>query len=141
MIRFFVEDVKFNLPKKLLLKNWLKSVIEDYRKKVGDINFIFASDEYLYDLNIKYLNHDYYTDVITFPYNEGNKISGDIYISVDRVKDNAEKFSADFLEELYRVMVHGVLHLLGYEDDTEEKKLIMRSKEDFYLQQLKNLEK
>ena len=140
MIRFFTEDVKFNLPKKLLLKKWLKSVIEDYQKKVGDINFIFASDEYLYDLNIKYLNHDYYTDVITFSYNEGNKISGDIYISIDRVKDNAKKYSVDFFDELHRVMVHGVLHLLGYEDDTEEKKLTMRSKEDFYLQQLKNLE-
>ncbi len=103
---------------------------------LDEISVIFCSDEYLLDVNRQYLNHDYYTDVITFSYAEHNQLNGDIFISVDRVKENAVIFDSSFIKELYRVIIHGVLHLMKYVDKTEEDKEFMRKKEEFYLEWL-----
>ncbi len=112
---------------------WLQKVASDENATIQNLTYIFCSDEYLLNMNIKYLAHDYYTDIITFPYQEGKVIEADLYISVDRVAENAGEFRVDFRNELNRVMVHGLLHLLGYKDKTTEDVTIMRSKEDFYL--------
>ncbi len=109
-------------------------VIESEIKKPGDISVIFCSDRYILDVNIKYLQHDYFTDIITFDYCEGNRISGDMFISIDSVKENAVHYGVDFENELDRVMVHGVLHLLGYDDHTPEDISVMREKENYYIQ-------
>ena len=103
---------------------------------MDDINYIFCSDDYLLARNIKYLKHDSLTDIITFNYCEGNKINCDIMISIDRVKENSSIFDTTFTEELYRVLIHGILHLIGYDDKTEKEKNLMRKKEDFYLNKL-----
>ena len=103
-------------------------------RKIGDINVIFCSDNYILDVNMKYLQHDYFTDIITFDYCEGKVLSGDLFISVDSVRENSIEFGTDFEEELHRVIVHGVLHLIGYDDHTEEDKKVMRQKENYYLQ-------
>lgn len=132
MVLFHSEN-GYNIPNKQLIKNWLKSVCSDNNKILKDINIIFMSDEQLLNINQQYLNHDYYTDVITFDYCTNNTVSGDIYISIDRVKDNSEKFKASFRKELLRVIVHGVLHLLGYADKTDLQKNEMRNFEDKYL--------
>lgn len=112
---------------------WLQKVASDENATIQNLTYIFCSDEYLLNMNIKYLAHDYYTDIITFPYQEGKVIEADLYISVDRVAENAGEFRVDFRNELNRVMVHGLLHLLGYKDKTTEDVTIMRSKEDYYL--------
>lgn len=112
---------------------WLQKVASDENATIQNLAYIFCSDEYLLNMNIKYLAHDYYTDIITFPYQEGKVIEADLYISVDRVAENAGEFRVDFRNELNRVMVHGLLHLLGYKDKTTEDVTIMRSKEDYYL--------
>jgi rRNA maturation RNase YbeY len=109
---------------------WLVVVIESEGSLVGEINFIISDDETLLSMNKEYLNHDYYTDVITFDYSSGKEISGDIFISWDRVKENADLFSVEKYDELRRVMVHGILHLLGYKDKTGQEKSIMRELED-----------
>lgn len=113
---------------------WIESIAKQESKTINYITFIFCSDDYLLDINIKYLNHDYYTDIITFPYKEGDDIESDIYISVDRVKENAEEFDESFENELLRVMAHGVLHLMGYGDKTPEMSAIMRAKENECIQ-------
>lgn len=128
------DPVKGNKKK---ISIWIKQIINQNKKEVGDINFIFCSNDYLLEINKKYLNHHYYTDVITFPYNEKNVLSGDIFISVDQVKLNAEQFKASFEEELYRVIIHGVLHLIGFEDDTDHKRMHMHVLEDEALELLK----
>jgi rRNA maturation RNase YbeY len=132
-IFFFSEDINFELlhPKTFIV--WIRSVILKENSQVGDLNFIFCSDEYLYDLNLKHLNHNTYTDIITFNYCENDLISGDIFISIDRIRDNSLKFSKLFNDELSRVIIHGVLHLVGYDDKLDEDQTIMRAKEDFYL--------
>lgn len=130
MIQFVEENVKFPLPNKNLTKKWIKLVIEASQKKVGDICIIFCDDEYLLNINRQYLNHDYYTDIITFDYVEGNKISGDLFISLDTVKFNSVKFSESFELEAKRVIIHGILHLLGLKDKTETEALEMRSAEN-----------
>lgn len=134
-ICFHSELPRFKLSEPLKTKNWLNKVILSCKKKSGDLNFIFCSDKYLLGINRDFLKHDYYTDVITFDYSEDKIIAGDIYISIDRVKDNARQEEQLFETELRRVMVHGVLHLLGYTDKTKALKLAMRKKEDFYLLQ------
>ena len=133
-IRFFSEEIDFVLEKRVKVRQWITGVIRAENKNPGTINYIFCSDGYLLDLNKAYLQHDTLTDIITFP-NEDipTKISGDIYISVERVKENALKFQQEPGSELKRVMVHGVLHLLGYHDKTRNEKTLMRSKEDYYL--------
>ena len=114
-------------------KKWLNQVISNEAKKEGDITYIFCYDDYLLEKNIRFLNHNTLTDVITFDYCEGNSVSGDIFISIERVKENSEVFKVDFLTELNRVMVHGLLHLLGYKDKTERESNLMRKKENYYL--------
>lgn len=134
MINYFFEDTNFKFNKRRANSKWLKSAIALENKKLGDISIIYCSDDYLLEINKQYLSHDYYTDVITFNYCEGDLISGDIFISVDTIKANAEEYGASFDNELCRVMVHGLLHLIGYDDDCESNQLIMRQKEDFYLE-------
>jgi len=114
-------------------KKWLNQVISNEAKEEGDITYIFCDDDYLLEKNIRFLNHNTLTDVITFDYCEGNSVSGDIFISIERVKENSEVFKVDFLTELNRVMVHGLLHLLGYKDKTERESNLMRKKENYYL--------
>ena len=140
MTQFKNENLKFTLRNKTILKKWISATINKEKRKEGDITFIFCSDEYLLLINKQYLQHDTYTDIITFDYSEGDSaqpISGDIFISIERVKENAEKFSTTFENELHRVIIHGVLHLLGYKDKTKVAKAQMTSKEDYYLKQLK----
>jgi len=132
-IFFLAEDVDFSIKHPSGISNWLIKVLSSERKKLGEITVIFCSDEYLLDMNQKHLQHDYYTDIITFDYSEGNLISGDLFISIDRVKDNSVSFGASFVNELHRVIVHGVLHLCGYGDKTPEQTQQMREKENFYL--------
>ncbi len=135
MINFHVEDIDFSLQQKLKIKNWLKRIIETEGFKTGDINYIFCSDDYLLKINIEYLDHDFLTDIITFDNSEEEeRIEGDIFISIDRVKDNATAFQASFEHELKRVLAHGVLHLCGYMDKTDEEEKLMRTKENQYLQ-------
>lgn len=134
MIRYFCEDIRFTYKNKLANNRWLKMVAGSEIRKIGDINVIFCSDNYILDVNMKYLQHDYFTDIITFDYCEGNVLSGDLFISVDSVRENSIEFGTDFEEELHRVIVHGVLHLIGYDDHTEEDKKLMRQKENYYLQ-------
>ena len=134
MIRYYREDTKFDLNGKLQNNRWLKEVAEKEGRKIGNINIIFCSDPYLLDVNKKYLGHDYYTDIITFDYCEKDILSGDLFISVDCVRDNASFYGTEFSNELNRVMVHGVLHLIGYDDHTDEDIAVMRSKENTYLE-------
>ncbi|MGE0078388.1 MAG: rRNA maturation RNase YbeY [Bacteroidales bacterium] len=124
------QDVKFNLKNKTKIKNWIKTVIAHYNKDLGDINYIFCSDSYILELNQQYLDHNYYTDIITFDYCENSFISGDIFISIDTVKSNSESFNTSFDHELLRVIIHGILHLIGFTDKTDEDQIKMRSLED-----------
>lgn len=130
MIQFVEENVKFPLSHKNLTKKWIKLVIESFQKKTGDICIIFCDDDYLLNINRQYLEHDYYTDIITFDYVEGDRISGDLFISLDTVKSNSDKFSVPFDTEAKRVIIHGILHLLGLKDKTDSEALAMRAAED-----------
>ncbi len=114
--------------------DWISDVIIKKNRLPGDLTYIFCSDEYILEMNRRYLQHDYYTDIITFPIEDSESISGDLFISVDRVRENAGEFDTDELEELRRVMIHGVLHLLGLADDSPENKALMRIEEDKALQ-------
>ena len=134
MIRFFTENISFDFKPKAFTKRWLKSVALAEDRTIGDISVIFCSDDYLLDINRKFIGHDYYTDIITFDYCEDKRLSGDLFISMDSVRDNSQHFNTGFEEELNRVIVHGVLHLIGYDDHTEEDQKMMRSKENTYLE-------
>ncbi len=127
-----VEDIDFQLVSQDLLSAWIEKTIETEGATLGAVSYIFCSDDYLHQMNVEYLNHDTLTDVITFPYND-NPIEGDIFISIDRVKNNAQDLAVAFDDELHRVMIHGVLHLCGYSDETDEQEAEMRRKEDEYL--------
>lgn len=132
MIQFFFEDIdKIEIQPNL--SNRLENIILSEGKKPGEINYIFCDDEYLLQVNREYLKHDYYTDVITFDYVKGKTISGDIFVSLPRIFDNAQTLSKDFESEFFRVLAHGLLHLCGYMDKTDEEIAEMRSKEDYYL--------
>ena len=134
MLNFFSEDVDFSLSRPLKTKKWLKTTSESEGYTINELNYIFCSDEYLLEINKQYLDHDFFTDIITFDNSEvDNQIEGDIYVSIDRVKENAETFHTDFETELRRVLVHGLLHLVGYADASEEQKSLMRAKENQYL--------
>ena len=133
MISYYTEDIKFVLKGKMLNNRWLKMVVESEIKKMGDLSIIFCSDNYILDVNMRYLQHDYFTDIITFDYCEGDVVSGDLFISIDSVRENALFYGATFEDELDRVMVHGVLHLLGYDDHTPEETAVMREKENYYV--------
>ncbi len=136
MILFHKENVHYNISNKLLIKNWIKSSIHNESKKAGDINIIFCDDDFLLQINKDYLKHDYYTDIITFQYNEKKIINGDLFISLDRVNENSIKYNSNKKEELLRVIIHGILHLCGYNDKTKDEKIIMTAKEDYYLSQI-----
>ena len=130
MIRYFQKDTSFDLKSKLVIKKWIKSVIGQNGKRCRDINVIFCSDPSILEINIQFLGHDYYTDIITFDYCEGKDISGELYISIDTVKANAVEYGEDFDRELHRVIIHGILHLLGWDDHSEEDIKEMRKAED-----------
>ncbi|WP_035668958.1 rRNA maturation RNase YbeY [Flavobacterium sp. 83] len=129
MINFNYET-DFTLDNEEAVALWLSNVITSENKKEGEINYIFCDDEYLHKINLEYLNHDTLTDIISFDYTMGNELSGDVFVSIERVKDNAVDFNVPFEEELKRVLVHGVLHYCGYKDKGETDELLMRSKED-----------
>lgn len=133
MIRYFNEDIKFDFRQRLSNNRWLKFVAGSELKTLGNVNIIFCSDNYILDVNMQYLQHDYFTDIITFDYCEGKVLSGDLFISIDSVRENASFFGTEFKDELNRVIVHGLLHLIGYDDHFEEDIKVMRSKEDYYL--------
>lgn len=135
-IHFFNEEISYRLRDIRKIRLWIRNAITDEGFDLEAINFIFTSDEHLLTINKEHLDHDYYTDIITFNYNEDKSISGDLFISIDRVKDNAKKLKISFTTELHRVMIHGVLHLIGYNDKTEQEISEMRAKEGFYLAKL-----
>lgn len=135
MISFFYET-KFKLKQVRTWKNWIKAAATAEGFKIGDINYIFCDDEYLLEINRTYLNHDYYTDVIGFQYSEGKEISGDIYISVERIKENAQLNEVDFKNELARVVIHGILHFMNYKDKTPEDAQKMREAESKYIAEI-----
>ena len=133
MIAYYTQATDFVFKGKQFNNKWLRMVAESEIKRIGDISIIFCSDNYILDVNMKYLQHDYFTDVITFDYCEGDKLSGDLFISVDTVRENAKLYNTDFNDELNRVMVHGILHLIGYDDHSQKDKQLIRKKEDYYL--------
>ena len=137
MIQFFYE----NLPESVDTdyKKWLEDLILSEGKKLGEINYIFCDDEYLLKINQDYLQHDYYTDIITFDYVKGKTISAEIFVSLQRISDNASTLSRDYEDELRRVLAHGILHLIGYKDKTEEEEKKMRRMEDLYLSKYRDL--
>ena len=130
MIHFNESDIPCRVKRRLAVKSWLKQIIESRNKSVGEISIVMCSDKLLLETNQKYLNHDYYTDIITFDYTEEDQISGDLMISYERVKENAKKENVAVQEELRRVMAHGVLHLLGFKDKSEREAAEMRAQED-----------
>ncbi|MBN8825049.1 MULTISPECIES: rRNA maturation RNase YbeY [unclassified Spirosoma] len=139
MIRFFNEDVPYKLPHKQAVRQWLKQQTEREGYTVGELNYIFCSDEYVLQVNRDYLQHDYYTDIITFDQSEEEgKLAGDIYISVERVVDNAAQLDVPADQEMLRVLAHGLLHLCGYLDKGEEEEAQMRQKEEEWLHQYNN---
>ncbi len=132
-IRIFYEEITFKLPNPARVKTWVKSVAKLEGFEIGDISYIFCSDNFLLSLNQEYLDHNTFTDIITFDYSEDDTIAGDIFISIERVVENAEKFSNTTELEILRVMVHGCLHLIGYKDKSKTEKKLMREKENRYL--------
>ena len=133
-IHFFNEDVNYRLRDKKKIRNWVINTIDNEGYELESINFIFTSDSYLHKINVDYLSHDTYTDIITFEYNEnGLPILSDIYISLDRCRENAKTLKLSLTNEVHRIIIHGVLHLLGYKDKNKKDKDLMTSKEDYYL--------
>jgi len=132
-IHFHTADVSYQLKHKTDIRQWIKDSIQNEEHQLEEISYIFCSDAYLLKINQDHLNHDTYTDIITFDYTENGVISSEIYISVDRIKDNARELGVAMLDEMHRVIIHGVLHLCGYKDKIEKQAVEMRSKEDFYL--------
>ncbi len=123
----------FDLDKENEVTAWLEYVLEEEDRELGEVSYIFCDDEYLYDINVKYLKHNTLTDIISFDYSLGKVVSGDIYISIERVRENAGDRAIEFVDELHRIMVHGLLHYVGYKDKSESEKKAMRKKEDYYL--------
>jgi rRNA maturation RNase YbeY len=129
-ITFQAENVALPNIKKRATSNWIKVITEEYGKKAGDVSYIFCDDAKILEINQTYLHHDFYTDIITFDYSEGDRISGDIFISIDTVRSNAEKYGTNFDDELHRVIIHGILHLCGLKDKSEADSKKMREAED-----------
>lgn len=136
MIQYITEEVQLPAIKKLKVNRWIKDTAAFYNKKTGDIAYIFCSDERILQVNREYLKHDYFTDIITFDYSEGSIISGDIFISLDTVLSNAKDFNVSFIEELHRIIIHGILHLCGQDDKTDETQKVMTQKENIALKKL-----
>lgn len=133
-IKYFSEDVIFRLPNPRRTTRWIKNVVNQENATIDQLSYIFCSDTFLIDINRQFLNHNTYTDIITFDLSDSRSaINGEIYISIERVRENAKKLKVEFLDELDRVMIHGVLHLLGYSDKKVKEKQLMREKEDSYL--------
>ena len=126
----FNYETEFTLENETLFSGWISRVILSENKKEGDINYVFCDDEYILEINKQYLDHDYYTDIISFDYSVGNELHGDVFVSVERVRENAADFDVTFDEELKRVIIHGILHYVGYKDKSEEEELLMRQKEN-----------
>lgn len=139
MITFENEDVELKLKDKLILKKWIKQVAQGYGFRAGDLTYIFCSDEKILEVNRQYLNHDYYTDIITFDYDEDGLVSGDMFISVDTVRSNAEQYAPSFTDEMHRVIIHGVLHLCGLKDKAPDDEKKMRAAEEKALAELAQL--
>ena len=133
MISYYFQDVDFKFREKRRTNQWLRLTAESEIRRIADISIIFCSDPYILDINQKYLGHDYFTDIITFDYCEGDSLSGDLFISVDSVKENSIEYGTDFKDELNRVIIYGLLHLIGYDDHTVEETAVMRMKENYYL--------
>ncbi len=138
-IHFISQDLDFTLPDEDFTRQWLINCAKSEQCFIGTLNYIFCSDEYLIEKNNQYLNHDTYTDIITFDYSDGGVLGGDVLISIDRVKENASELSIEFDTELSRVMAHGLLHLAGYGDKSDEEATLMREKEGECLQRLKSI--
>lgn len=132
MVRFFFEN-KFTLKNRRAIKLWLDQVAKNEKKSIEGVNYIFCDDDYLLEKNIKYLKHNTLTDIISFDYSQGDALLGDVFISTERVSENAVTLGAEQIKELHRVMVHGLLHYCGYKDKTLKEKELMRMKEDYYL--------
>ncbi len=133
MIQFIAEEVALPAIDKTKVKNWIKEVAKNYNRKTGDVSYIFCNDERILQVNNQYLQHDYYTDIITFDYSTESTISGDIFISLDTVKSNSETFKTNYTEELHRIIIHGILHLCGNDDKTPELRAEMTTKENIAL--------
>ena len=133
MISYYFQDTDFKFRDRRKTNEWLKLTAESEIRRIGNISIIFCSDNYVLDINQKYLQHDYFTDIITFDYCEEDRLSGDLFISVDSVRENSVEFGTEFKDELNRVIIHGLLHLVGYDDHTEKDIKLMRSKENYYL--------
>lgn len=129
MISFNYES-DFILDQEDVFASWIENIVESENKILGEISYVFCDDDYLHNINVQYLNHDTLTDIISFDYTEGDVISGDIFVSIERVKDNASDYNVPFVEELKRVLAHGVLHYCGYKDKSDADAKLMRSKED-----------
>ncbi len=138
-VKFFNQDTSYQLKNKKIVKDWIERTIQNERYVSGNINVIFTSDKYLLSINKKYLKHNYYTDIVTFNYCDERVIQGDIFISIDTVKNNSKRFGVKYSEEMHRVIIHGILHLIGYDDQNDEERALMRQKENDYLERLKNL--
>ncbi len=139
MIEFYYEEISDNQIDEDIIKSWISKVITKSNSFLGSINYIFCNDEYILDINKQYLDHDYYTDIITFDYCEDKMISGDLFISIDTVLSNSQKFNTSYKEELNRVIVHGILHLIGFKDKSEQEAKEMRNQENLALNLLKTI--
>jgi len=139
VIEFITEDIEFPSINSDILKSWISEIIKKHDFNVGSITIIFCSDEFILKTNREFLGHDYYTDIITFDYCENRNVSGDLLISIDTVKSNSQEYKTDFFDELHRVIIHGVLHLIGFDDKTPELRSIIREEENKALQILINL--
>lgn len=135
MINFNYET-EFHLVNEQTISKWISNTILNEGCKEGDINYVFCDDDYLFKLNVEFLQHDTLTDIISFDYSVGKELHGDVFISIERVEDNAQELGVLFKDELHRVMIHGILHYCGYKDKEEEDKALMRQKEDYYLKKL-----
>ena len=132
-IQFFTEDISYTLKQKTELRQWIKACAEVETREAGNINIILCSDVYLYKMNVEYLNHDTFTDIITFDNTMEGEISGDLFISLERIRENAREYSRKMSDELHRVIIHGILHLCSYSDKTDEEKKKMRARENIHL--------
>ena len=133
MISFYIEGIEFDREDFQKIQDWIAKVIKEEKYNFKRINYIFSNDRYLLDINKEYLNHNYYTDIITFPYSKDKYLEADIFISIERVQENANKYKVEFINEFLRVIIHGILHLTGYNDSNKKEKEQMRKREDYYL--------